>query len=197
MSHSDHDSSATSRSLLARVRTDDPAAWDRLVDLYAPLIYRWCRRWDLPEQEIADVFQDVFQAVAAHIGDFHRDRPGDTFRGWLRTITLNKVRDHYRRQGREPGGAGGTEAQLRFAQLPDVGSSDEEGSGFPRGLLRRVLELVRGEFEERTWRAFWLTTVEERSPADVAAELGMSPGAVRVAKSRVLRRLREELGDVP
>src|SRR5262249_20637092 len=110
-------STATSRSLLERVKADDPAAWDRLVGLYAPLVYRWCRRWDLPDQEIADVFQDVFQAVAAHIGGFRRERPQDTFRGWLRTITQNKVRDHFRRQGREPGGAGagGTEAQLRLA----------------------------------------------------------------------------------
>src|SRR5262249_37819308 len=105
-------STATSPSLLERVKADDAAAWDRLVGLVAPLVYHWCRRYDLPEQEIADVFQDVFHAVATHIADFRRKVSGDTFRGWLRTITRNKVRDHFRKVGREPGGAGGTEAQL-------------------------------------------------------------------------------------
>src|SRR5262249_39372335 len=74
-------SSTTSRSLLEGIRADDPSAWDRLVNLYAPLVFRLCRRWDLPEQEIADVAQDVFQAVATHVAGFRRERPGDTFRG--------------------------------------------------------------------------------------------------------------------
>src|SRR3954467_15472366 len=99
----------TSRSLLERVRADDAAAWDRLVALYAPLVLHWCRRWDLQDQDSADVFQEVFQAVARHIADFRKDNEGDTFRGWLRTITRNKVRDHFRRAGRQPCGAGGTD----------------------------------------------------------------------------------------
>jgi RNA polymerase sigma-70 factor (ECF subfamily) len=192
-------SSATSRSLLDRVKADDSAAWDRLVSLYAPLVYRWCRQLDLPEQEIADVFQDVFQAVATHIAAFRKERAGDTFRGWLRTITQNKVRDHFRKLGREPGGAGGTEAQIRFAHLPaEAPSRDDDSGGGPtdRGLFNRAFELVRSEFEDRTWRAFWMTTVEDRAAKDVAIDLGMTPGAVRVAKSRVLNRLREELGEL-
>ena len=191
-------STATSPSLLERVKADDPAAWDRLVGLYAPLVYRWCRRADLPEQEIADVFQDVFHAVATHIAAFRREGAGDTFRGWLRTITRNKVRDHFRRLGREPGGAGGTEAQLRFARLPDdrPDADDLDEGTADRGLFGRALELLRGEFEERTWRAFWLTVVEGRSPVDIAPDLGVSPTAVRMAKSRVLRRLKEEFGDL-
>jgi RNA polymerase sigma-70 factor (ECF subfamily) len=208
MSRSDHPipgedgpppSTATSPSLLERVKADDAAAWDRLIGLYAPLVYRWCRRAHLPEQEIADVFQDVFQAVATHIAAFRREGAADTFRGWLRTITRNKVRDHFRRIGREPGGAGGTEAQLLFARLPDDRPDEgdpDEGSA-DRGLFGRALELLRAEFEDRTWRAFWLTAVEDRAAGEVALELGMSPGAVRVAKSRVLRRLRQELGELP
>jgi RNA polymerase sigma-70 factor (ECF subfamily) len=188
-------STGTSQSLLERARTDEAEAWDRLVALYAPVVYRWCRRWDLPEQEVADVFQDVFGAVAAHLGEFRRDRPGDTFRGWLRTITQNKVRDHYRRLGREPAAAGGTEANLRFDRLPDTHANDNSDDQIDGGLVASVLESVRAEFEDRTWRAFWLTAVEDRTPGEVAPELGMTPGAVRVAKSRVLRRLREELGE--
>jgi RNA polymerase sigma-70 factor (ECF subfamily) len=191
-------STATSRSLLDRVRVNEPAAWNRLVDLYGPLVFRWCRRWDLPEQDLADVFQEVFQAVASHVNRFRREQRGDSFRGWLRTITQNKVRDHFRKLGREPLGMGGTEAQLWLAHLPSRKLPDEDESGETAGdrsLFRRALELIRGEFEGRTWQAFWQTAVEGRDGRDVAADLGMSPGAVRVAKSRVLRRLREELGD--
>jgi RNA polymerase sigma-70 factor (ECF subfamily) len=190
-------STATSRSLLDRVRADEPDAWDRLVGLYAPLVYHWCRAWGLPEQDVADVLQDVFQAVASHVSGFRKEREGDTFRGWLRTIAHNKVRDYYRRSGREPGGAGGTEANLRLANLPDDDPPDDPSAdeAAERGLLGRTLDLIRSEFEPRTWQAFWQTAVDGRAPIDVATDLGMTPGAVRVAKSRVLRRLREELGE--
>lgn len=191
---------STSRSLLERVRADDTAAWDRLVTLYAPLVLYWCRRWDLQEQDSADVFQEVFLAVAKHISGFQRERKGDTFRGWLRTITRNKVLDHFRRLGREPGGVGGTDAQLRMSALPAPQQPTDEPTPADdqaeRGLFYRGLDFIRAEFEPKTWQAFWKTAVDGRATADVAAELGMSPGAVRVAKSRVLHRLREELGDL-
>ena len=192
-------STATSRSLLDRVKADDAAAWDRLVALYGPLVFHWCRRWDLQDQDAADVFQEVFQAVAAHVGGFRKERPGDTFRGWLRTITRNKVHDLFRRQGREPGGAGGTDAHQRLLHLPAPAAAEEDsaaGDDAERRLLYQALEVVRGEFAERTWQAFWRTAVEGQVPRDVGGDLAMSPGAVRVAKSRVLQRLREELGDL-
>jgi RNA polymerase sigma-70 factor (ECF subfamily) len=193
-------STATSRPLIDRARADDPAAWKTLVELYAPLVFAWCRRYGLPEQEIADVSQDVFHAVSAHIATFRKQAAGDTFRGWLNTITRNKVRDHFRALGHEPAAAGGTDAQLRFAGLPEdpprVDDSAQCEDTAERELLRRVLSLIRNEFEPRTWQAFWLTTVDGRDAAHVADELGISSGAVRVAKSRVLRRLREELGEL-
>jgi RNA polymerase sigma-70 factor (ECF subfamily) len=192
---------STSRSLLVRLRADEADAWERLVKLYAPLVYHWCRKLGLAERDAADVLQDVFQAVAANIAGFHRDRPGDTFRGWLRTIARHKVYDHFRRQGREPAAAGGTAAFHRLAQFP-AETTDDDGElpaddDADRRLFRRALELIRSEFTERTWQAFWLVAVEGRSPADAGAELSMRPGAVRVAKSRVLHRLRQELGDRP
>ncbi len=191
-------SSATSRSLLARVRADEPRAWERLVDLYAPLVLHWCRRGGLQEQDVADVFQQVFQAVVMHVGGFRRERPGDTFRGWLRRITQNKLHDHFRKLARDAPGVGGSSAQERLAQLPEPQptEADPAPEEEERGLFARVLDIIRADFEERTWKAFWQTVVEGRTPQDVAAELSMSPGAVRVAKSRVLHRLREELGDL-
>jgi RNA polymerase sigma-70 factor (ECF subfamily) len=191
-------SSATSRSLLERVKADDTAAWDNLVSLYAPLVFHWCRKQDLQEQDAADIFQEVFQAVATHIAGFRKERPGDTFRGWLWRITRNKIHDHFRRLGREPGGVGGTDAQVRLSQLPAAESSEEEAAEgkADRGLFGRALKLIRADFEDRTWEAFWRTAVGGEAAKDVAADLGMTPGAVRVAKSRVLQRLREELGDL-
>ena len=104
-------SPATSLSLLDRVKTRDREAWQRLVDVYAPLVYRWCRRTGVAADEAADVLQEVFLAVATHIGDFRRDRPGDSFSAWLRTITRNKIHDQLRRQKNEPRARGGSSAQ--------------------------------------------------------------------------------------
>jgi RNA polymerase sigma-70 factor (ECF subfamily) len=187
--------------LLDRARADDAAAWARLVALYAPLVLHWCRRAGLQDEDAADVFQEVFQSVATHLGSFRKERAGDTFRGWLRTITHSKVHDHFRRRSRQPGGVGGSAALAWLAQVPapQPGDDDEavaEGRA-ERRLFHRALERIAAEFEERTWQAFWRTAVEGRAPKDVAVELAMSPGAVRVAKSRVLQRLREELGDRP
>jgi RNA polymerase sigma-70 factor (ECF subfamily) len=189
---------STSRSLLARVHDNDAAAWDRLVALYTPLVWHWCRKLDLPRQEAADVFQEVFRSVAIHICNFQRDRPGDTFRGWLRTITRNKVLDHYRAQNREPRAAGGSEARVWWSHLPDEkeilqGDGTEERYDV---LFHTALTLIKAEFQERTWLAFWRVVVEGRTPQAAAAELDMSPGAVRVAKCRVLQRLRLELCDL-
>jgi RNA polymerase sigma-70 factor (ECF subfamily) len=191
-------SSATSRSLLARVQADEAQAWERLVNLYAPLVFHWCRSRGLQDQDVADVVQEVFRAVVAHVGAFRKERAADTFRGWLRRITQNKLRDHFRRRSREATGAGGSSAQQRLAQLPerepaDDLAPDDEGE---RILFGRALDLIREEFAEQTWAAFWRTAVEGRAAKDVAADLAMTPGAVRVAKCRVLHRLREELGDL-
>jgi RNA polymerase sigma-70 factor (ECF subfamily) len=189
-------SSATSRSLLARVRANEPEAWERLVNLYGPLVLSWCRGKGLQDQDSADVFQDVFQAVVASVGSFRKERQGDTFRGWLRRITQNKVRDHFRKRRHEAQAEGGSSAQQRLAQLAEPPLVEDLAPEGECGLFARALDLIRGEFEPRTWAAFWRTAVEGRAPKDVAAELSLSPGAVRVAKSRVLHRLREELGDL-
>ena len=205
---------STSRSLLADARLADPEAWERLARLYAPLVAYWCRRWGVAEQDVVDVLQDVFAAVANHLDRFRKERPGDTFRGWLLTITRNKTNDYLRRRGQEPAAAGGTEAALRFKQVidphsaapagdagvtdtaeTDAAQTDAADVAIFDAVLRTALDAIRGEFHEQTWRAFWGVVVEGRATADVAADLDMRPGTVRVAKSRVLLRLRRELGD--
>src|SRR3954452_3152176 len=106
--------SAMSPSLLLRVQANQAGAWERLVELYAPLVYHWCRRSQLGPEDTSDVFQEVFRAVAQHIREFRRDRPSDSFRGWLRIITQNKIRDHFRRVEHQPKAAGGTDAHVRI-----------------------------------------------------------------------------------
>lgn len=191
-------STRTHRSLLDKARARDQAAWERMVALYAPLVLSWCRGWGLKAEDSADVFQDVFQAVAANLQGFRRERTGDTFRGWLRTIARNKVNDLFRRRQREPEGIGGSEAQAILVQIPQAGAMNEKEviEEAENALLHRALESIRGEFEQHTWEAFWLTAVEGRTASDVAVDLSMTPGAVRVAKSRVLHRLRSDLGDL-
>lgn len=193
------DSQQTSRSLLERAKSNDASAWGRLVQLYAPLVYHWCRRWQMSEGDIPDIFQEVFRAAAANLSRFHKRKAGDTFRGWLRMITYHKVCDHYRQLRHEPRAVGGTQADAQLAQLPappdempDI-AADVSASV---ALLRRVLDQVREHFSDQTWRAFWRTAVDAQPAAEVAEELSMSAVAVRVAKSRVLQRLREEMGEI-
>ena len=187
---------ATSRSLLLRVKSNDQDAWQRLVGLYSPLVEYWCRQGGVQGDDLQDVAQDVFAAVAAGLKTYRQDGPGASFRGWLRGIARHKLRDHFRRG---PSRAeGGTEALLRLREVPaeDEAPDLSEGDGEVASLYRRALDQVRGQFEERTWQAFWRVAMDEHSPADVAAELGISPNSVRQAKSRVLRRLKEELGEL-
>jgi RNA polymerase sigma-70 factor (ECF subfamily) len=188
-----------SSSLLVRVRAQDPSAWQRLVALYAPLVYRWCRCWGLQAADAADVGQEVFGAVARKVGGFRRERPGDSFRGWLRTIARHKVLDHQAGRRQETDGAGGSDALTRLYQVPADGPDDAEpgAEDEDRALLyRRAVELIQGDFQEQTWRAFWRVVVDGQAPADVAAELGMTRDAVYHAQARVLRRLREEFSDL-
>ncbi len=179
------------------VRQRRPEAWQRLVELTGPLVYRWCRASGVPREDAADVVQEVFRSVAASVDGFRRDRPEDSFTAWLAAITRSRVADHFRRRQREPQGRGGTTAQLQLAAVADVNPPSDESVGDDAHvqvwLSQRALELVRAEFESRTWEAFWRSTVDGRRPADVAEELGMSLQAVYKARSRVLRRLRQEL----
>jgi RNA polymerase sigma-70 factor (ECF subfamily) len=192
---------STSRSLLNNARDADPEAWERLVRLYSPLVASWCRRWGIAEQDVLDVLQEVFSAVAKNLRRFRNDRASDTFRGWLLTIARNKVRDHFRRKLQQTDAAGGTDAFVRLQQILDPHLDNPlpepaDDAEFDQ-VLFRALESIRSEFHERTWQAFWGVVVENRATADVAADLQMSPGSVRVSKSRVLLRLRRELGDIP
>jgi RNA polymerase sigma-70 factor (ECF subfamily) len=193
----DQPGQVTPLSLLERVRSRDTQAWCRLVELYRPLVLAWCSRAGVNSTDAEDVAQEVFAAAAASLDRFHRDRPGDTFRGWLRAITRNQILQMYRRRKGQPQAQGGSDAWENLQGLADPlpGPAEEESVEVGQ-LFLRALELVRGEFEERTWQMFWLSTVEDRDPAALAEELNTTTNNIRQARSRVLRRLREEVGDL-
>jgi RNA polymerase sigma-70 factor, ECF subfamily len=188
-------SDLTSLSLLERARANDPDGWRRLVRLFEPLVCHWCRRAGLDEHDAADVAQDVFRSVAASIGRFRRDQPGDSFRGWLWGVTRNRLRDHYRKLAGQVAAVGGSDAQARLDAVPDLEPPTDEPSGAaaPGGLVRAALELIRSEYEDRSWQAFWRVAVEGQPPAAVAADLGLTVFAVYQIKYRLTQRLRREL----
>ncbi len=188
--------SSFSSSLLARLKVRDPIAWQRLSELYGPVVYRWARHFQLPVNDATDVVQEVFRSVARNIATFERERPGASFQAWLWTITKNKARDHFRRMAAQPGAVGGTDAYRRLQQIPEESESTNGSLVEPAGLgalRRRALQLIEAEFEPRSWQAFWRATVEGQAPADIARDLGMSVPAVYKAKSRILARIRQEL----
>jgi RNA polymerase sigma-70 factor (ECF subfamily) len=179
----------TPASLLERLRAPhERDAWDRFVELYTPFLYYWARRIGLQESDASDLVQEVFSVLLQKLPEFSYDR-GRSFRAWLRTLTLNKWREKQRR-------AGGRREEGDDA-LPHLAGTDpaEEvwEAEYQQCLVRRALEIMQREFQPATWKACWAMVVEERPAAEVAAELGLSPGAVRSAKFRVLSRLREEL----
>jgi RNA polymerase sigma-70 factor (ECF subfamily) len=140
----------------------------------------------------------VLLAIMLHLADFRRDGPQDSFSGWIAAITRNKVRDHYRRRHGKAEARGGSTAQRQMSEIPQPAEAciqpDAESEAW---LSRRVLEMIRVEFAARTWDAFWRTTVDGQPPAYVAEDLQMSVPAVYMAKSRVLRRLRQAMGELP
>lgn len=192
-------SQSTSKSLVKRLKSNDAGAWERLVHLYGPVIFHWCRKCGLNSSDAADLTQETFQSVAGAIAAFRIDRPDGTFRGWLWMIARNKIRDHARRNQDREQVIGGTGMLQWIEQLPAEAEPPEDNSqdGPVSGLVQRACDLIRTEFNDRAWQAFVRTAVDGCKAPDVAAELAMTPAAVRQAKSRILRRLREELGDAP
>lgn len=191
-------SSSSSFTLLVRVRAKDPDAWQRLVRLYVPLVYEWARQAGLQSSDAADVGQEVFRTVVDAIDNYRGSGSGDAFRAWLWGITRNKLREFHRRKAAQPLAAGGTDANVQLQQYAEL-ELPEDSSVFGDqrpALAQRALQLIQAEFEPRTMQAFWQATVEGRQTADIAADLQMTIKAVRQAKYRVMRRLRQELDEL-
>jgi RNA polymerase sigma-70 factor (ECF subfamily) len=195
------DAPPTRNTLIAKIR--DPAnahAWGEFIAIYEPLVYRLARRKGLQDADARDLSQEVFHSVARAIDRWSPDTARGPFRAWLFTIARNLCINFLSRRGAAAIGPGDTANLDRLAAIPatDPAASATFDEEYRQRAFRWAAAQVKEEFAPNTWLAFWQTAVEDRPVATVAAELGMSPGAVYVARSRVIARLRkriEELGD--
>ena len=189
---------STSLSLLDRLRQAAPDApdWRRLQEIYLPLVRSWLGRVPDVRGEADDLAQEVLVALVRELPTFERRRVG-AFRCWLRQITCNRVRA-FRKARRRRGRAGGAGTDSLLDQLADSTSdlARQWDGEHDRHVLDRLLALVRPDFRPRTWEAFTRYALAGRPAAQVAAELEMSEAAVMRAKARVLKRLREEAGEL-
>ncbi len=189
-------SDSTSPTLLERAKCNDDGAWNKVSQLYAPRIYAWARRAGLQEADAKDVGQEVFRLLASKLPGFDRQRSG-SFRKWLFQATQNLLREHFRKQAKHPQPMGEMAATIPFHEIESTDDpSSIESPDSERAFVHRLMEIIRNDFEERTWNIFWRSTVEGDDSADLAAEYDMTPKAVRQAKYRVLQRLRREVEDL-
>jgi len=175
----------------------DPVQWGRLVNSFGPVVFAWCKKGGVPDADSPDVVQDVFVTVARGIERFQRMKAEGSFRSWLATITRSRVCDYFRRRSQIPAATGGSDAQQRLEALPDNLQDSLSTDACSGILVSQLLSLVESDFAEKTWQAFWLTTIDHVSVQDVAQSLGLSEASVYQARSRVLRRLREEFQRLP
>ncbi len=179
----------TPASLLEQLRQPEATgAWERFVSLYTPLIYSWGRRVGLQDADAADMVQDVLVTLMRALPSFSYDRH-KSFRCWLRTVTLNKWRDRRKMKALQPLPC---DEGLEDAVSPEDPEAFWE-TEYRRHLVERALRVMQADFRPATWQACWKYVVEGRPAAEVAAELGLTVGAVCAARFRVLDRLRNEL----
>jgi RNA polymerase sigma-70 factor, ECF subfamily len=187
--------SPTSATLLERLRDRaDREAWQRLVDLYSPLLSSWLRRHALQNADVDDLVQEVLVTVARETPRFqHSGRPG-AFRHWLRTILANRLREFWRERRLQPAATGDSDFAGMLDQLedPDSGISHLWDQEHDQHVAGRLLAMIEPQFAPSTWRAFRRVVLEGARPDAVAAEMGLTVNAVFIAKSRVLQRLRAE-----
>jgi RNA polymerase sigma-70 factor (ECF subfamily) len=182
----------TSPSLLLRIRDpSDAVSWGMFVNLYAPLIYRYGRRRGLQDADAADMTQEVLTRVARAVRDFSYDPERGRFRDWLGLLTHRELLTAQKKRSRHAAGNGDLEVALDQVEAAPADST--WANEFNDYLLEAALRRIRPDFELHTWNAFDLVWNKDRPAPEVARELGVPVAIVYVAKSRVLKRLREEM----
>lgn len=184
----------TSLTLLDRLQQQDPPAWHRFVDIYKPLISRWLARSPLQGADLDDLIQDVLKIVVEKLPEYERRREG-SFRAWLRVVTTNCLRGHWRSEKYRPLATGDSDFLKQLQELEDSHSPLAQAwdAEHDRHVAHRLLQLIGPQFEPTTLEAFRRVVLEGQKPADVAAALGLTVNAVLLAKSRILRQLRREM----
>jgi RNA polymerase sigma-70 factor (ECF subfamily) len=188
----------TSLSLLDRLKVARPSApdWGRLQEIYLPLICRWLGRVPGLGDETLDLSQEVFLVVVQELPRFQRRREG-SFRAWLRKVTVNKVRTHLRQRDRRPVVRQDlTDAFLDRLEAPNGDLAREWDEEHNRYVFDKLLAIVEQDFDPTTWKAFRRFAIDGLPATRVAEELHLTEGSVVQAKSRILKRLRQEAGDL-
>lgn len=190
---------STRASLLVRLRdSQDHEAWVEFVSLYEPVIYRLIRRHGLQDADAWEVMQELLMTISRNIDRWDPAKERGSFRGWLGQVGRNLVINWLKQRERRATSVGGSDLQVMLNMLPAGADAEtvEFDQEFRRALFQRAAEQVRGEVQPVTWQAFWETAVEGIAPAEAARKLGMEIGAVRVAKCRVLARLRATVNEL-
>ena len=191
------DALKTSQTLLLRIREpSDGGAWSEFARLYTPLLRKFALLRGVEAQDVDDLVQEVLKTVSQAIRGFKYDAERGTFRSWLFIVTRSKVARHFKAQARSPRGTGSETVRLMLEAQPAPEEEQDWDLEYRRRMFAWAAELVQQEVAEKTWRAFWMITVEEQTAADAAKALGMTTGAAYVAKSRVIARMRERIASV-
>jgi RNA polymerase sigma-70 factor (ECF subfamily) len=191
-----HSAPITRPSLLLRIReSSNDLAWREFVEIYTPLLFAYGQRAGLQPADAADVAQEVLGIIARGANDFEYDPKRGRFRGWLLGVARNRVMKFQEQRRRHPLAV--SPSSVERALEPHAAADDESqwDREYHQRLFAWAAEQVRREFEEKTWQAFWQTAVEDKSGGEVAKALGLSVGAVYIARSRVLSRLKQRVAE--
>ncbi|MBW3599756.1 MAG: sigma-70 family RNA polymerase sigma factor [Planctomycetes bacterium] len=186
----------TRPSLIVRLQGQrNELAWTEFVSAYEPFLLSLIRRQGVPDRHVADVAQQVLAAIARSVESWRDDGNPASFRRWVSRVARNVVIKFMTRERRQVGGRGGSDVLELLNNVPDA--PDREGEhAYEYELILWIAEKVRGEFRETSWKAFWATLVEGRSVADVAAELGVTPGSIYMSRSRIMARIQAMVREV-
>ncbi|MFV1967522.1 MAG: RNA polymerase sigma factor [Pirellulaceae bacterium] len=185
----------TSLSLLDRVcQETDSESWNRLVGLYAPLLKRWLKRYEVQHSDAEDLLQEVFTTLVRDLPKFRHNHRAGAFRSWLRTILVHRLHDFWRSRQYRPVATGKTGFLKQLDELAEGASrvSQVWNREHDQYVMKHLMDAIQGQFEPKTWQAFHRQVVDGLRADVVAAELGVSLGSVYAAKSRVLNALRRE-----
>ncbi len=184
---------STATSLLEGLRHNDSDAWARLVDLWTPLIWGYCRRRGFTQQDAEEITQEVLTRIYKGLSGFERDGAGKRFRFWVMAIVRNEIADFCRRRNGSPAPVGGSDYRGILESIPE---SDETADSEQFELVKivaRVLEVIRADFQEKNWQAFELVEFRKLSNQEAGEQVGLTANAVRQATYRIRRRIQEEL----